>query len=186
MCWWDLFCNTEEKNQPQWNRAGAPQKIMYIAEETFKKEGVQANIQYHTALPGTQYPLKFGQLTHQYPIQIIRQCFAFDPCLCSQFCLVWRSMQMHFGRWLRAGNVTWYNFLKQERVNTKMVQEYFISNLTQGHQCEPEAQSDWGEARNKGGSFPAPWHTRDGLYQNKPIAAYLSTSRWQCPMTCCM
>jgi len=31
--------------------AGAPQKIMYIAEETFKKEGVQANIQYHTALP---------------------------------------------------------------------------------------------------------------------------------------
>ena len=95
-------------------------------------------------------------------------------------------MQMRFGRWLRAGNVTWYNFLKQERVNTKMVQEYFISNLTQGHQCEPEAQSDWGEARNKGGSFPAPWHTRDGLYQNKPIAAYLSTSRWQCPMTCCM
>jgi len=31
--------------------AGAPQKIMYIAEEAFKKAGVQANIQYHTALP---------------------------------------------------------------------------------------------------------------------------------------
>ena len=99
---------------PQWSWAGAPQKIMYIAEETFKKEGVQANIQYHTALPGSQYPLKFGQLTHQYPIQINWQCFAFDPCLCSQFCLVWRSMQMHFGRWLRAGNFTWYKFLKRE------------------------------------------------------------------------
>ena len=32
--------------------SGAPQKIMYIAEEAFKKAGIKANIQYHTALPG--------------------------------------------------------------------------------------------------------------------------------------
>lgn len=35
---------------------------MYIAEEAFKKAGVQANIQYHTALPGmhTQCTNKFS------------------------------------------------------------------------------------------------------------------------------
>jgi len=31
--------------------AGAPQKIMYIAEETFRKSGRAANIQYYTSLP---------------------------------------------------------------------------------------------------------------------------------------
>jgi sulfide:quinone oxidoreductase len=31
--------------------AGAPQKIMYIAEEVFRKSGTPANIHYHTALP---------------------------------------------------------------------------------------------------------------------------------------
>ena len=41
---------------------GAPQKIMYIAEEAFKKAGVQANIQYHTALPGVHTRCK---LTNQ-------------------------------------------------------------------------------------------------------------------------
>ena len=40
----------------QWSWAGAPQKIMYIAEEAFKKAGVKANIQYHTALPGATFP----------------------------------------------------------------------------------------------------------------------------------
>jgi len=30
---------------------GAPQKIMYMAEETFRKKGVQANIHYHVSLP---------------------------------------------------------------------------------------------------------------------------------------
>ena len=34
---------------------------MYIAEEAFKKAGVQANIQYHTALPGA-YPMQIYQL----------------------------------------------------------------------------------------------------------------------------
>ena len=42
--------------QPLSNVAGAPQKIMYIAEEAFKKAGVKANIQYHTALPGATFP----------------------------------------------------------------------------------------------------------------------------------
>jgi len=30
---------------------GAPQKIMYMAEETFRKKGVEANIHYHVSLP---------------------------------------------------------------------------------------------------------------------------------------
>lgn len=30
--------------------AGAPQKIMYLAEETFRKKGIQANIHYHSSL----------------------------------------------------------------------------------------------------------------------------------------
>ena len=52
--------------------SGAPQKIMYIAEEAFKKAGIKANIQYHTALPGIRqniYPDAF--LTFVLPYSII-------------------------------------------------------------------------------------------------------------------
>ena len=51
-----LFRNIGGERQPLWILTGAPQKIMYIAEEAFKKAGVKANIQYHTALPGATFP----------------------------------------------------------------------------------------------------------------------------------
>ena len=129
---------------------------MYIAEEAFKKAGVQANIQYHTALPGMHTQFK---LINQVLLWIV-----------SQFCLVWRSMLMHFGRWLRAGNVNQFNHLMPP--DTKMLATTF--DLTQGHQCESEAQSDWGEAGIKRSRFPAPGHTRDGLNQIQRNGFYKS------------
>ena len=41
---------------------------MYIAEEAFKKAGVQANIQYHTALPG------------RHTMQIYQPSFVLNLC----------------------------------------------------------------------------------------------------------
>ena len=77
---------------------------------------------------------------------------------------------MRFGRWLKAGNINQFKHLMS--LDTKLLASTI--DLTQGHQCEPEAQSDRGEAGVKRGHFPAPGHRRDSLYQIKRNGDYKS------------
>ena len=85
---------------------------MYIAEEAFKKAGVKANIQYHTALPGATFPAWFC-------FELLFSSFVWceEVCRCT----------------LGGGQGQVISLDGKLEPSSK----YF-----QGHQCQPEAQLD--------------------------------------------